>query len=181
MRIHEWSSEATDAASPSSSVRARKRRLVEIVGLSLAVAMSLAAFAVVAIGNTQRADGYSASGSTCNPSGNKGCFAQVLSGGAYDIVDFTWNAGDVGKAPMNATFPFAVSGDQVWWFDQWRNRLATGSRALYLTNNFGGGSACARLVYDSRTWVTHPPGSANYANSVANSAGTGIYGTCYNA
>lgn len=146
-------------------------------GLRLIVVPILLGAASFPLITTSPAAAVTGPGYTCSPSGNKGCFAQV--NGAYDIRDFTWNSGDTQKVDMFA-FSFS-SSDSLVWFEQWRNRLATGSRALYLTDNISIGAACARLVYDTRTWVLAPPASANYARSTANSPSTGIYGTCYNA
>jgi|CXWL01.1.fsa_nt_gi hypothetical protein len=148
------------------------KRAARVLLLVSAVAASVGVFA----GDASAVTGP---GYTCAPSGNKGCFADITSSGAYDIRDFTWPNGDTQKVAMNA-FLFS-NGNEIWYFEAWRNRLATGSRALYLTDKFSGTTpACYRLRYDSRTWVPQPLGSANYARSVANSAGTGIYGTCTN-
>jgi hypothetical protein len=139
----------------------------------------VALFAVSLIGFSSHSDAYSAVGTTCSPAGNKGCFAQVLPGGAFNIFDVTWNTGDTGPFFMAPDTPRFASGDTIDFFNLWRNRLATSSRALYLTGS-SFPVACYRLVWDSRTWVTHPVGSANYPYSVANSPTFSGYGTCTN-
>jgi hypothetical protein len=127
----------------------------------------------------------SAGGTSCAPSGSKGCFARgTLAGGLY-ILDFTWAQTsssplvyDTAPAFMN-NYTFAGgSGQTTKFFDLWRNRLATGSRSLFIYDNAVGGSACIKLKYDTRTWVNQPNGSANYARTAANSASSGAYGTC---
>ena len=133
------------------------------------------------VATPRRANAYSGTGSTFTPSGSKGCFAQVLGGGAYNIIDVTWNSGDTGAFYMFGATPSFSSGDEVAWFDQWRNRLATSSRSLYLFSPVSGTTSCYRLPYDSRTWVAQPWGSANFRYSSANTPTYSGYGTCVNA
>jgi hypothetical protein len=119
-------------------------------------------------------------GSTCTPSGNKGCLAQVLPGGSFEIRDWTWTGSDTaGVALLGCCFNF--TGDRYQDFTLWRNRLATGSRALYITDSIVGGTPCWRLKFDSRTWVSAPTGHSNFTQLHANTAGAGVYGSCLNA
>ncbi len=99
--------------------------------------------------------------------------------GGLDIRDFTWTSGDTQAVNLQA-FSFN-NGDLINSATKWRNRLANGSRSLYLAGKISGtGPDCYRLKYDTRTWVNMPSNSFTYRYGVANTQASSVYGVCTN-